>query len=166
MPPGGGRRCYLEGGGSGRTGDGRRAGAEYIPDCRMSAPGSLFGWLFGSLQSETGLPPVRMYWTTTPLNEAKRERERNSQKANFLFLFFFWLFLLLLFSFGVAPVERRYTKRESVLLLLLLCVSLIIRKCVCVWRRCVCVCFFFARFSFCYSLLPLVAVFPHVLSGN
>lgn len=157
------------GGGSGRTGDGRRACAEYTADCRMSAPRVRFLAGVSGLSSprrdchQCGCIERRRPWTEPT------EREPNSQKANFLFLFLLLTFLLLLSSFGVAPVERRYTKRASVLLLLL-CVSLSSSGSVCV---CVCVAasvcvwvYFFARLSFCYSLLPLVAVFPHVLSGN
>jgi hypothetical protein len=62
MPPGGGRRCYLEVGEvEGRATGGARAQSMCSRLSTVCAPRSLFGWRFGSLQSETGLPPVRMY---------------------------------------------------------------------------------------------------------
>jgi hypothetical protein len=156
----------------GKWKDGRRAARGRrvcVADCRLSAPRVRFLAGVSGLSSprrdchQCGCIERRRPWTKPT------EREPNSQKANFLFLFLLLTFLLLLSSFGVAPVERRYTKRASVLLLLL-CVSLSSSGSVCV---CVCVAasvcvwvYFFARLSFCYSLLPLVAVFPHVLSGN
>ncbi len=75
--------------------------------------------------------------------ERSQERERNSQKGQFLIFILLLTFLLLLFSFGVAPVERRYTKRERRASCCCCCVCVSHHQEVCVWRRrCVCVCVF------------------------